>query len=588
MAEPELVSSAVAVVGQVGKTEHDARMFLLELLAMTRLLRSLDRVSLRVQLTLVLECVQRGLIWPHRSHKTALHNAASALFFLAYSALPRTCLKRMCDWSERSPDFAASVKSMLTWRCVPLHEALLIGGGVDEEAPADDGVLVDRCWASLLAKGGAQTLSLSTSASSSSSSAVYSREMEDDLKQKDDDLKSEMRDLEDQVCELAVAIEAVCARAGVGAFSSVGSLGALEAADTIEDARMEATIARIQLLFEKLMNGKALLQAREESKICRLVPPSGFIGGGGGGGSGGGGGGVAGSGGPGGGGGGGSGSGGSGGGGNSSVSATGASTTDHETTDTSADELEAENVASASVGSGGSSGVVVGGSGGGAGAAAAKLRALLSTARAELYARDGVEEALRRRAHQAEEELRAERERRKLESQQRQPATSDADAALKVQTEQQEQRIVELEAMVGELKERVREQQQFESELGLLQLESAEWDDRAAAAAAARGDGTDSASQLAAAKLEIARLEHTLLEQQTHYDQALAELAGLTAVTNSAMADAQRTDREIEEMRRTLNKMADVYQERIFAVEDKYSSLQELHAGLMLEFSRRK
>ena len=86
--------------------------------------------------------------------------------------------------------------------------------------------------------------------------------------------------------------------------------------------------------------------------------------------------------------------------------------------------------------------------------------------------------------------------------------------------------------------------------------------------------------------MEIHTLEETVLESQAHYHAALAEVAGLTAVTSSAMADSLRSDREIEELRKTILKMTDAYQERIAAVEDKYASLQELHAGLLFELTR--
>jgi hypothetical protein len=553
--EPELVVEWVSSVAAAALVEREARLFHLFLLALTGLLRSLTRPSLRDVIGTVLSCVERALTWSH-SLQASLSSAAAGLYFCAYAALPQTCLKRMHEWSDRSPLFAAATRNLLASRFVPLHEALICGG-VDEDAPPDDGVTVDRCWAHLLGKT-AVPLSSSVVLERSSSGANAEEKDEEDEMDEEAAWRREMRLLEERVCELAVATESVCSRAGVGALASAGVASMSVDSSSPMELRASAAAARVLLVFERLVGGKAILQAREES---RFEGPRGRKGndlqsGGETSGAGSGGSGVVrgtsvGS--------------GNGGRGGSGVSAGGRGAVDTDTT--SADE-EGEVLAPTR------------------GAALAKLHALLAAARSDLAAREGAEEALRRRVMQAEDELRNERRARKalLLKEQTDASMTTETAA----TASSSRELHELEAALRDAKERLRDQQQFEAELGALQLETAEWDARAAAKSAAFDDGTDAHSQLKAARLEISRLEEALLEQQAHYEQALAELAGLTAVTNSAMADTQRSEREIEEMRKTISKMTDVYQERITAVEDKYASLQEIHAGLMLEFSRRK
>jgi hypothetical protein len=516
--DADLALDAVVVVAKSAKVEKEAGVFNLTLLALAGLLRSVTRQMLKGHLGLVMECVERALTWTHRL-KAAIHSTAVSLFFCVYAALPVSSMKRLHDFSERSPVFAAAARSLLATRCIPLHENLLLGTVNDEENLADDGVIVDDCWGKLLAK----------------SVVLPVGRAELEPKKHDDEevseWKSELECLETKVCELALSAESLCARVGVCSFSGVGTLSPVDTSNA-QELLVATVTARIQVVFEKLICSKVLMHSREGL----IVRGFGQIGAQTAGGSG---------------------------------NAT--SATEHDTTDTSADENDQETTPTAMHAR--------------SGATILRLKDLLSAAQAELALRDQLEEGLRKRSHHFEEELRAEQTRRKASVQ---SVPSHAEAELVALSERQEQRISELEVIVRMQREQLHDQQQFEAELSALQLDVMEWDDRDAQLRAQKRDGSDLESQLAAARIEMMRLEEVHLEQQAHYEQALSEVAGLTVLTNTAMTDTLRTEREIEEMRRTLAKMADVYQERIAAVEDKYASLQELHAGLMLEFSRRK
>ena len=343
----------------------------------------------------------------------------------------------------------------------------------------------------------------------------------------DEDWLREVEAVESQLALAAVATDALCARAGLR-LPPLAEGGAAAAAEERE-ARAAAVLARTELLFERLQRAKTVARMRHEG------PPTVSGGGGGGGGFG----------------------------------AT-VSSTDPDTSETEQGEEAATGAPRSET-------------------ATARLKSLLASARAEAAARELAEEGLRRRLHQAEAALRAERDGAKA-------ARAAAAAAAVVATderqtaaaEEQEQRIGELEARLAAAEGRLRGQQQYEAELAQLQYDAVEWDAAGAAARARLQDGTDPASQLMAARAEARALEEAVLEAQAHHGQALAEMAGLTAVTNAALSESLRAEREVEDLRRTMNKMMDACQERIAAVEDKYASLQELHAGLLSELSRRK
>ncbi len=523
IAESEPVLVTLPLVMGVCKEDKDGRAVASGLMAMTGLVRSVTRQALHERFDAVMDCVERGLMWSQPPAAAAAQSAAVSLFFCVYSALPSQAVKRMREWSARSPSFAVVARRMLATRSVPLHPGLLVA----EEGSGD--TVVDACWTGLLAGAAMPPVSL-YSGSSRHSQHQLQQQQQQQLQQQQQTLhedreewKIELDNLESQLASLAVSVDALCFRGGIRSFPVTGVLAPYNG-DDAQEVRSAAAMARIELVYERMLRAKTLMRIQQEGYTAGAALR-----------------------------------------GNGE---TGLSATDHDTTDTSENEVVEETMPAITPRPESTT---------------SRLKTLLASARSELAVREQTEEALRKRVHQAEEALRAEETRSKAEL-----AVQATDVDLTALTEEQEQRIGELEAQLRIATEHLRDQQQYESELAMLQHDVMEWDERDVTARARKQDGTDLASQLEAARAEIHTLEETMLESQTHYHQALSEVAGLTAVTNTAMADSLRSEREIEELRRTINKMTDAYQERIAAVEDKYVSLQELHATLLGDLSRRK
>jgi hypothetical protein len=345
--------------------------------------------------------------------------------------------------------------------------------------------------------------------------------------------ESELERLESQLSQAAVATETLCVRAGLRFLPLAAGAGPEEGG---REARASAALARIELLFERLQRAKTVASVRQEDAAGVIE----F--------------------------------------GESGTLTVGSGTrhnvvssaAEHDTTDTSESELLDDVPPPGAIRPE---------------SAASRLKSLLAAARAEAAVHEQAADGLRRRLHQSESALREERDRSKAAAA---AVAATATVAESEEAAEQEARLGELEARLEAATRQLCSQQTHEAELALLQHDLASWDAAAAEERARQQDGTDPAAQLAAGRAEVRALEETVLESQAHHQAALAEMAQLTTTTSAALAESLRSEREVEDLRRTMHKMMNACQERIAAVEDKYASLQELHAGLLSELSRRK
>ena len=551
----ELAPAARAVMARIVRRTgaEDARAVATGLMALAGLLRSFSRAALIDDFAGVMECVERGLAWTATTtaNGASINAAAVALFCQVYAALPERALSRLRSFSAQSSTNAESVRRMLATRSLPLHPALLLEQTGEQTGDATTltttmmSTTLEQCWSGLL-MGSVMPSVVATGSivgDRKGSSSSLSRVPDPDR------WKQELEDMEEQISTLSLSLESLCCRAGLHSLPVISAISRYENPDDLLEVRAAASSARLELLFERLVRAKTVLRIHQEGLVASTHGR----------------------------------------GASAAASETVlTSTTDHET-DTSADEtsgVEEGQSSLVSPGTGVNFNPVIPMTSSrqqnqnqnsqnqqhqqlhqvsAVESMTSRLKSLLASARAELAAREQSEEVLRKRLYQAEETIRVEQTaQRKMRAE---AAAEVPDESLVQLSEEQEQRINELEAEVAILTEKVRDQQRYENELASLQYDIVDWEQRDVEVRAAKQDGRDTLSQLEAAKMEIHTLEETVLESQAHYHAALAEVAGLTAVTSSAMADSLRSEREIEELRKTLLKMTDAYQERIAAVK---------------------
>ena len=214
------------------------------------------------------------------------------------------------------------------------------------------------------------------------------------------------------------------------------------------------------------------------------------------------------------------------------------------------------------------------------------LRALLNTARMEAAHETKICAELRQQLF--EERKAREEERREFLA-----AASKIESSLvdKTALEVSEQRVLTLEADVSGLRKQVRVQQEYERELADLQAEIAIWDQNSADKRAEVEDGRGLANEVDRLRKECLLLENLVHDAERHTEMAQGEATGAGAVVAAAKADSLRLERTCEDLRKRAATAELAARERITAVEKKYSSLQELQAGLLLQmqhFNRRE
>lgn len=482
------------------------------------------------------------------SHGAQVRAAGAALLFHAYAARPRETLRRIQAGCAANPTLAAACGSLLGAHSVPLHPQLML----PEEAAAAVAARAGQ---------GATGMTLWTELWTSHTKVpgqyvLRTTDKEDD--DATDEPWEELQHADELITEAAEEIESIASRKGLFVLPYAPNYMESERDDAVSgsrsssvlfDAQVRESWLRSQLAFERVLRTSLLARMRqeEESSLSRGAPTVAVAGGH-------------------------SGSLGS----AATHSLHGAKQSGRKALHQSATDIEVDtDVEDADEVVQNQNASVV-----------ERLKTMLRSAREELASRDVIEGDLRARVLLLEREA----EERELKMQKEKAVVEKSGEVDQLESKlgEMESRLLEAETELKHLRSQLRNQQEYERELASLQADVIDWEEHDTAARVAQHQGVDSAALLDAAKQEIVRLENSLMEAQQHYHAALGEVAGLTAVTNAAMSDVLRADKETEQMKRTLTKMAESYQERLVALEDKYANLQELHAGLLLELQKKQ